>query len=55
MCRGYTDLTAALTAESVGAEALQVWKESDGVFTGNPTKIDSARWFKLIYMLDILL
>lgn len=41
--RGYSDLTAALTAASVGAEALQVWKESDGVFTGNPTKIDAAR------------
>lgn len=46
--RGYTDLTAALTAVSVGAEALQVWKESDGVFTGNPTKIDSARLLSTI-------
>jgi len=41
--RGYTDLTAALTAAAFNAEALQVWKESDGVFTGNPTKIDTAR------------
>jgi aspartate kinase len=41
--RGYTDLTSALAAAGLGAEALQVWKESDGVFTGNPTKIESAR------------
>lgn len=41
--RGYSDLTAALTAAGLGASAMQVWKESDGVFTGNPTKIDAAR------------
>ena len=41
--RGYTDLTSAITASALNAECLQVWKESDGVFTGNPTKIDTAR------------
>jgi aspartate kinase len=41
--RGYTDLTAALCAGALDAKALQVWKESDGVFTGNPTKIDAAQ------------
>jgi aspartate kinase len=40
--RGYTDLTAALCAGALGARELQVWKESDGVFTGNPTKIQEA-------------
>lgn len=46
--RGYSDLTAALTAAAVGAEAMQVWKESDGVFTGNPTKIEAARLLSAI-------
>lgn len=41
--RGYTDLTSAITASALSADSLQVWKESDGVFTGNPTKIDTAR------------
>jgi len=41
--RGYSDLTAALTAAGCGAQTLQVWKESDGIFTGNPTKIPKAR------------
>ncbi len=46
--RGYTDLTSALCAGAVNADALQVWKESDGVFTGNPTKIDEARLLSLV-------
>ncbi len=41
--RGYSDFTAALYAGAVHAKALQVWKESDGVFTGNPTKIANAK------------
>eukprot|EP00494_Astrolonche_serrata_P032159 UN32428 len=41
--RGYSDLTSALVAAALNVSALQVWKESDGVFTGNPTKIDTAR------------
>lgn len=46
--RGYSDLTAALTAAGLGASAMQVWKESDGVFTGNPTKIDAARLLQYV-------
>lgn len=46
--RGYTDLTAALAAAALDAEALQVWKESDGVFTGNPTKIEAARLVNVV-------
>jgi len=46
--RGYTDLTSALCAGAIHADALQVWKESDGVFTGNPTKIDSARLLSIV-------
>ena len=46
--RGYTDLTSALTAGALSAKALQVWKESDGVFTGNPTKLDKAKLLSLV-------
>lgn len=46
--RGYTDLTSALCAGALKAEQLQVWKESDGVFTGNPTKIEKARLIHLV-------
>ena len=46
--RGYTDLTSALAAGALHAECLQVWKESDGVFTGNPTKIPEARLLSIV-------
>jgi len=46
--RGYTDLTSALCAGALQAQSLQVWKESDGVFTGNPTKIDAARLLSIV-------
>jgi len=46
--RGYTDLTAALVAGALGSRTLQVWKESDGVFTGNPTKIKDSSLVGLI-------
>mmetsp|Transcript_23039 Transcript_23039/g.28281 ORF Transcript_23039/g.28281 Transcript_23039/m.28281 type:complete len:390 (+) Transcript_23039:177-1346(+) len=46
--RGYTDLTSALCAGALGAKQLQVWKESDGVFTGNPTKIEKATLLNLV-------
>lgn len=41
--RGYTDLCAALVAVGMGAEELQVWKEVDGIFTADPTKVPTAR------------
>eukprot|EP00808_Paulinella_micropora_P015020 g37593.t1 len=50
--RGYSDLTAALVAAGCDADALQVWKESDGVFTGNPTKIAKARLLSHISPLE---
>ena len=37
--RGYTDLTAALTAAAVGARELQIWKEVDGVYSADPRKV----------------
>ena len=41
--RGYTDLTAALTAAAVGARELQIWKEVDGVYSADPRKVKGAR------------
>ncbi|KAK5429330.1 Aspartokinase [Exophiala xenobiotica] len=41
--RGYSDLCAALCAISVDAEELQIWKEVDGIFTADPTKVSTAR------------
>lgn len=41
--RGYTDLTASLTAVGVQAEELQIWKEVDGVFTADPEIVRNAR------------
>ncbi|EGX92525.1 aspartokinase [Cordyceps militaris CM01] len=41
--RGYTDLCAALCAVSLKAEELQIWKEVDGIFTADPSKVPTAR------------
>jgi aspartate kinase len=41
--RGYTDLCASLVAVGVKADELQVWKEVDGIFTADPTKVPTAR------------
>jgi aspartate kinase len=41
--RGYTDLCAALCAVGLAAEELQVWKEVDGIFTADPSKVPTAR------------
>ncbi|KAJ9142712.1 Aspartokinase [Pleurostoma richardsiae] len=41
--RGYTDLCAALVAVGMKADELQIWKEVDGIFTADPTKVPTAR------------
>ncbi len=41
--RGYTDLCAALVAVGLRAQELQVWKEVDGIFTADPSKVPTAR------------
>lgn len=41
--RGYTDLCAALVAVGLKANELQIWKEVDGIFTADPTKVPTAR------------
>lgn len=41
--RGYTDLCAALCAVGLRADELQIWKEVDGIFTADPSKVPTAR------------
>lgn len=41
--RGYTDLCASLAAVGLKAAELQIWKEVDGIFTADPSKVPSAR------------
>ena len=41
--RGYTDLCASLVAVGLKANELQVWKEVDGIFTADPSKVPTAR------------
>ncbi|KAK3949324.1 Aspartate/glutamate/uridylate kinase [Pseudoneurospora amorphoporcata] len=41
--RGYTDLCASLAAVGLKADELQIWKEVDGIFTADPSKVPTAR------------
>lgn len=41
--RGYTDLCAALCAVGLNSQELQIWKEVDGIFTADPSKVPTAR------------
>ncbi|RFU33694.1 hypothetical protein B7463_g2614, partial [Scytalidium lignicola] len=50
--RGYTDLCAALIAVGIAAKELQVWKEVDGIFTADPTKVPTARLLSSITPLE---
>ncbi|KAK4104830.1 aspartate kinase [Parathielavia hyrcaniae] len=46
--RGYTDLCASLVAVGLKAEELQIWKEVDGIFTADPSKVPTARLIPFI-------
>lgn len=46
--RGYTDLCAALVAVGMKADELQVWKEVDGIYTADPTKVPTAHLLSTI-------
>lgn len=46
--RGYTDLCASLVAVGMKADELQVWKEVDGIFTADPSKVPTARLLQTI-------
>ena len=41
--RGYTDLCASLLTIGLHAEELQVWKEVEGFYTADPSKVPNAR------------
>lgn len=41
--RGYSDLTAVLTAIALRAENVVIWKEVDGVYSADPHRIKNAR------------
>ena len=40
--RGYSDLTAALIAARLKADELQIWKEVEGVYSSDPSKVENA-------------
>ncbi len=40
--RGYTDFTAATVAAAIKANELQIWKEVDGLFSADPSKVENA-------------
>ena len=46
--RGYSDLWAAMCAVGVGARELQLWKEVDGIFTADLSKVPSARLLAMV-------
>lgn len=46
--RGYTDLCASLAAVGLKAAELQIWKEVDGIFTADPSKVPTARLIRSI-------
>lgn len=41
--RGGTDFSAAILARSLGADAVTLWKEVDGLMTADPRSVPSAR------------
>ena len=41
--RGYSDLCGAMAAAGLRAVEYQIWKEVDGIFTADPSKVPSAR------------
>ena len=43
MGRGYTDTTGAIIANSISASKYIIWKETGGVFSGHPHKINNVQ------------
>ncbi|KAF4998419.1 hypothetical protein FDECE_11793 [Fusarium decemcellulare] len=46
--RGYTDFCASMIAVGLRAHELHVWKEVEGIFTADPSKVPSARMLPII-------
>ncbi len=40
--RGGSDYTAAIIAEAIGADALEIWTDTDGFMTADPKKVTKA-------------
>lgn len=46
--RGYTDFCASMIAVGLSAQELQIWKEVEGIFTADPSKVPNARMLPVI-------
>ncbi|KAH7143384.1 putative aspartate kinase, partial [Dactylonectria macrodidyma] len=46
--RGYTDFCASMISVGLRAHELHVWKEVEGIFTADPSKVPSARMLPII-------
>ncbi|KAF2126175.1 aspartokinase [Dothidotthia symphoricarpi CBS 119687] len=46
--RGYTDFCASMISVGLRAHELQVWKEVEGIFTADPSKVPSAQMLPVI-------
>lgn len=46
--RGGSDYTAALIAEALGAERLEIWTDVDGILTSDPRKVKNTKLIKEI-------
>jgi aspartate kinase len=46
--RGGGDLSAALFGAALGAEAIEIWTDVDGMLTADPRVVDDARLIKVI-------
>lgn len=46
--RGYTDFCASMISVGLRAQELQIWKEVEGIFTADPSKVPSAKMLPVI-------
>ncbi|KAF2623209.1 aspartate kinase [Macroventuria anomochaeta] len=46
--RGYTDFCASMISVGLQAQELQVWKEVEGIFTADPSKVPNAKMLPVI-------
>lgn len=46
--RGYTDFCASMISVGLQAKELQVWKEVEGIFTADPSKVPTAKMLPVI-------
>lgn len=46
--RGYTDFCASMISVGLRAQELQIWKEVEGIFTADPSKVPAAKMLPVI-------